>query len=96
MAMYRLLLPPGQQDTYATSKPKWEEWDSELPYNKNRTATLWNGTISIYQLGSNTLGRVNDDDAEKGLVFWDVFKTAKLEALKPRQLAEVRLALLRV
>ncbi|PNW72944.1 hypothetical protein CHLRE_14g612700v5 [Chlamydomonas reinhardtii] len=88
VAMYRVALPAGQQDTYATSKPKWVEWDSELPYNKNRTATLWNGTISIYQLGSNTLGRVNDDDAEKGLVFWDVFKTAKLDNLKPRQLAE--------
>ncbi|KXZ51889.1 hypothetical protein GPECTOR_11g323 [Gonium pectorale] len=88
VAMYRVHLPAGQQDTYATAKPKWVEWDSELPYNKNRTATLWNGTISIYQLGSNTLGRVNDDDAEKGLVFWDVFKTAKLETLKPRQLAE--------
>ncbi|GLI65995.1 hypothetical protein VaNZ11_009689 [Volvox africanus] len=87
-AMFQVHLPGDQQDTYATAKPKWVEWDSELPYNKNRTATLWNGTISIYQLGSNTLGRVNDDDAEKGLVFWDVFKTAKLEGLKPRQLAE--------
>ncbi|GLC33992.1 Dynein regulatory complex subunit 7 [Pleodorina starrii] len=87
-AMFRVHLPGDQQETYATAKPKWVEWDSELPYNKNRTATLWNGTISIYQLGSNTLGRVNDDDAEKGLVFWDVFKTAKLEGLKPRQLAE--------
>ncbi|GIL93808.1 hypothetical protein Vretimale_187 [Volvox reticuliferus] len=87
-AMFQVHLPGDQQDTYATAKPKWVEWDSELPYNKNRSATLWNGTISIYQLGSNTLGRVNDDDAEKGLVFWDVFKTAKLEGLKPRQLAE--------
>ncbi|EFJ52641.1 hypothetical protein VOLCADRAFT_102618 [Volvox carteri f. nagariensis] len=87
-AMFRVHLPGDQQETYATAKPKWVEWDSELPYNKNRTATLSNGTISIYQLGSNTLGRVNDDDAEKGLVFWDVFKTAKLEGLKPRQLAE--------
>ncbi|GFR42728.1 hypothetical protein Agub_g3646 [Astrephomene gubernaculifera] len=88
VAMFRVHLPEGQQDTYSTAKPKWVEWDSELPYNKNRTVTLWNGTISIYQLGSNTLGRVNDDDAEKGLVFWDVFKTAKLDGLKPRQLAE--------
>ncbi|KAG2491059.1 hypothetical protein HYH03_010505 [Edaphochlamys debaryana] len=88
ISMFRVHLPGGQQDSYATAKPKWVEWDSELPYNKNRTVTLFNGTISIYQLGSNTLGRVNDDDAEKGLVFWDVFKTAKLEGLKPKQLAE--------
>ncbi len=40
------------------------------------------------QLGSNTLGRVNDEDAEKGLVYWDVFKTAKLDSLKARQLDE--------
>lgn len=38
------------------------------------------------QLGSQTLGRVNDEDAEKGLVYWDVFKSARLEALKPRTL----------
>jgi hypothetical protein len=31
---------------------------------------------------------VNDEDAEKGLVYWDVFKAARLEALKPRQLDE--------
>lgn len=40
------------------------------------------------QLGSNTLGRVNEEDVEKGLVYWDVFKTAKLDVLKPRQLDE--------
>lgn len=40
------------------------------------------------QLGSNTLGRVNDEDAEKGLVYWDVFKTCKLDSLKARQLVE--------
>lgn len=38
------------------------------------------------QLGSTTLGRVNDEDAEKGLVYWDVFKTARLENLKSRTL----------
>jgi hypothetical protein len=40
----------GSPDTFAGAKPKWAEVDSELPYNKNRTATLWNGTISIYQV----------------------------------------------
>lgn len=48
--------PHPHQDTYATSKPKWVEWDSELPYNKNRTATLWNGTISIYQVRGERRG----------------------------------------
>lgn len=41
----------------------------------------------VSQLGSNTLGRVNDEDAEKGLVFWDVFKAAKLEVTKMKVLA---------
>lgn len=27
---------------------------------------------------------MNDEDYEKGLVFFDVFKNAKLEALKPK------------
>ena len=40
------------------------------------------------QLGSTTLGRVNDEDAEKGLVWWDVFKVAALEGLKEKQLDE--------
>ena len=40
------------------------------------------------QLGSVTLGRVNEDDAEKGLVFPDVFKHARLDSLKPRQFDE--------
>jgi hypothetical protein len=39
-------------------------------------------------LGSNTLGRVNDEDYEKGLVFFDVFKNAKLNSLKAKQLDE--------
>jgi len=40
------------------------------------------------QLGSNTLGRVIDEDAEKGLVYWDVFKSARLDSLKERKLLE--------
>ncbi|MEW5310705.1 MAG: hypothetical protein WDW38_002476 [Sanguina aurantia] len=84
-SMYRVHLPPGEN--YTAAKPEWMEWDSELPYNKCRTCTLYNGTVSVYQLGSNTLGRVNDEDAEKGLVFWDVFKAAKLEVTKMKVLA---------
>ena len=40
------------------------------------------------QLGSNALGRANDEDAEKGLVYLDVFKHARLDALKPREVDE--------
>lgn len=36
------------------------------------------------QLGSPTLGKVNDDEAEKGMAYWDVFKMAKLEDLKAK------------
>jgi hypothetical protein len=45
-------------------------------------------TTTPLQLGSNTLGRVNDEDAEKGLVYWDVFKSARLDNLKERKLLE--------
>ena len=40
--------PPGEN--YAVMRPEWVEWDSELPYNKCRTATFYNGSISIYQV----------------------------------------------
>ena len=40
------------------------------------------------QLGSNALGRANDEDAEKGLVYLDVFKHSRLDALKPREVDE--------
>jgi hypothetical protein len=40
------------------------------------------------QLGSTTLGRVNDEDAEKGVVWWDVFKAAKLDGLREKRLDE--------
>lgn len=89
VAMYKLHLPLGEN--YSTFKPEWVEWESELPYNKCRTCTLYNGTLSAYQLGSNTLGRMNDEDYEKGLVFFDVFKSAKLDSLKPKQLHEEEL-----
>ena len=34
---------------------------------------------------------MNDEDYEKGLVYFDVFKTARIDALKPRQLQEEEL-----
>lgn len=55
----------AQGENYATTKPRWDEWDSELPYNKNRTCVFHGGSLNIFQLGSNTLGRVNEEDAEK-------------------------------
>ncbi|KAL6761433.1 hypothetical protein V8C86DRAFT_3131553 [Haematococcus lacustris] len=85
-AMYCMHLPPGE--SYSVTRPEWVEWESELPYNKCRTATFFNGALSVYQLGSTTLGRANDEDVEKGLVYWDVFKAVRLENLKPRQLDE--------
>ena len=42
----------------------------------------------LLQLGSNALGRANDEDAEKGLVYLDVFKHSRLDALKPREVDE--------
>jgi len=45
---------------------EWEELESELTYNRNRSVTLHRGSLSIYQLGSSTLGKPNDDEAEKG------------------------------
>jgi hypothetical protein len=37
------------KDNFNVIRPEWVEWDSELPYNKCRTATFYNGNISIYQ-----------------------------------------------
>lgn len=51
----------------------WEECDTELSFNKLRVPSLAHGQIGAFQLGSVTYGKVNDEDAEKGLVFWDVF-----------------------
>ena len=48
--MYRMALPPGEN--YTTAKPEWFEWDSELPYNKSRTCTFFQGSLSIYQVWS--------------------------------------------
>lgn len=61
--MLMTYLPQGEN--YAITKPRWEEWDSELPYNKNRTCVFYGGSLNIFQLGSNTLGRASDEDAEK-------------------------------
>jgi len=88
-AMYRIALPSGVN--YSTLKPEWVEWESELPYNKSRSCTIFNGSLSCYQLGSNTLGRVNDEEYEKGLVFFDVFKNVKLNTLKAKELDEEEL-----
>lgn len=38
-ALYRMHLPPDEN--YATAHPEWKEWESELPYNKCRTCTLF-------------------------------------------------------
>ena len=180
--MYRLGLPPG--DNYTNARPEWAEWDAELPYNRSRSCTIFQGSLSVFQvwkcgqvgvwgvpsgpsgmrscrtigaaaapfprvtlrlpgmqvwkcevqkepqlyhlpgftlhlplfqvesaerseeeivvmlsnvapppasllqLGSNALGRANDEDAEKGLVYLDVFKHSRLDALKPREVDE--------
>ncbi|GMH37248.1 hypothetical protein BSKO_05121 [Bryopsis sp. KO-2023] len=85
-SMYRLPVPYGENLT--TSRPEWEEWESEMQYNKSRSTCLSEGYIYMIQLGSPTLGKVNEDEAEKGLVYWDVFKMAKLDVLKPKVLDE--------
>eukprot|EP00775_Hariotina_reticulata_P013287 gene13287-13418_t len=67
---------------------EWLELDAELPYNKNRAGIMHQGQLRCYQLGSATLGRsINDNDAEKGMVYWDVFKAAKLDAFKLKPVA---------
>lgn len=43
-----MYLQPGEN--YAVARPEWAEWDSELPYNKCRTATFFNGSLSVYQV----------------------------------------------
>lgn len=65
------------------SRLEWMELLSELSYNHMRTAVFQDGCISMYQVGSPTLGlSAAPDDIEKGLVQFDVFKTAKLRDLK--------------
>lgn len=53
---------------------EWEEVESELTYNRSRAVVLHRGCINIYQLGSSTMGKPNDDDAEKGaqagVIWW--------------------------
>lgn len=46
----------------------WLELDSELPYNRNRCVLLGGGQLTSLQLGSVTLGRVNDDEIAKGVI----------------------------
>jgi hypothetical protein len=43
-----MYLQPGEN--YAVARPEWAEWDSEMPYNKCRTATFFNGALSVYQV----------------------------------------------
>lgn len=45
---YRLHLPPGE--SYNVLRPEWVEWESELPYNKSRVNTLYNGSLSLFQV----------------------------------------------
>jgi hypothetical protein len=47
-------------------KGEWSEVESELPYNKARSAVLHKESLGLFQLGSVTLGRVNEEEAEKG------------------------------
>ena len=41
-------MSPGEN--YATAKPDWSEWESELPYNKCRSCTFSSGALSVYQV----------------------------------------------
>jgi hypothetical protein len=45
---------------------EWEEVESELAFNASRSVALHHGSLSVYQLGGGTLGKPNDDSAEKG------------------------------
>ena len=46
--MYRLGLPPG--DNYTNARPEWAEWDAELPYNRSRSCTIFQGSLSVFQV----------------------------------------------
>ena len=48
--MYRLGLPPG--DNYTNARPEWAEWDAELPYNRSRSCTIFQGSLSVFQVES--------------------------------------------
>ena len=48
--MYRLDLPPG--DNYTNARPEWAEWDAELPYNRSRSCTIFQGSLSVFQVES--------------------------------------------
>lgn len=68
-AMFRLPVPRSLLEAGAAAgvvKGEWVELESELPFNKSRCALMSRGVLSLLQLGSTTLGRVNEDDAEKG------------------------------
>ena len=47
--MYRMALSAGEN--YITARPEWVEWDSELPYNKNRMCAFHQGgALSVLQV----------------------------------------------
>ena len=67
--LFRLPLSRSMLDVgpgVVSIKGDWSEVESELPYNKARSAVLHKESLGLFQLGSVTLGRVNDEEAEKG------------------------------
>ncbi|KAK9811814.1 hypothetical protein WJX72_010643 [[Myrmecia] bisecta] len=84
--LYTLPLSYGMP--LASARRCWTELISELQYNCCRSATFHNGQLSIYQVGSPSLGFGLSDDSEKGMVAWDVFKCAKLADLKVAEVDE--------
>ena len=54
--MYRLGLPPG--DNYTNARPEWAEWDAELPYNRSRSCTIFQGSLSVFQVRGGVCERV--------------------------------------
>jgi len=50
--LFRMALPAGEN--YTTARPEWVEWDSELPYNKNRSCAFnrQGGSLSVLQVGA--------------------------------------------
>eukprot|EP00803_Ostreobium_quekettii_P006145 evm.model.scf_58.17 EVM.evm.TU.scf_58.17 scf_58:148652-165934(+) len=81
VAMHRLPVPYGEN--LPAMRPEWEEWESQLVFNKCRTYDLEGGRIISIQLS-----KMNEEDAEKGAVSWDVLRVAELEKLKAKELDE--------
>lgn len=49
-SMHRLPVPYGENLT--TLRPEWEEWESELDYNKSRSTCLCAGVVYMIQVDS--------------------------------------------